>query len=149
MFLAQELRSSVNSPATDSSNPARQSGAAAKQSPIWAIEFSKDGKYIAAGGQDKVVRVWAVISSPDERRAHEHEESGPVAPEDEQTHLSAPVFQQKAFREYQGHEATILDLSWSKVGPCTEKKPNYSTPNINRTIFCSLHQWIKPYDYGT
>ncbi|KAF1355746.1 WD repeat-containing protein 44 [Lizonia empirigonia] len=113
VFLAQELRSGAdkNSAPAAGSNPAPQSGSAATQNPIWATEFSKDGKYLAAGGQDRVIRVWAVLSNAEERRAHETDESDPVG---EAKHLSAPVFQQKPFREYNGHTATILDLSWSK-----------------------------------
>ncbi|KAF2676029.1 WD40 repeat-like protein [Lentithecium fluviatile CBS 122367] len=110
VFLAQELRSRADrkkSTASEGSASRIQSGAAALHNPIWAAEFSKDGRYLAAGGQDKVVRVWAVISTPEERRAHESNEG-------ESTHLSAPVFQQKPYREYLGHQATILDLSWSK-----------------------------------
>ena len=114
MFLAQELRlgADKNSAPAAGSNPAPQSGSAANKNPIWAIEFSKDGKYLAAGGQDQVIRVWAVLSSAEERRAHKKDEGDPVG---EAKHLSAPVFQQKPCREYNGHTATILDLSWSKV----------------------------------
>ncbi|PVH99463.1 WD40 repeat-like protein [Periconia macrospinosa] len=115
LFLAQELQSGTkkrNAPAVGA-NPAPQSGSAGSQNPVWATEFSQDGKYLAAGGQDRVVRVWAVISTPEERRAHELEESSKLA-EGQNTHLSAPVFQQKPFRLYIGHESTILDLSWSK-----------------------------------
>jgi WD repeat-containing protein 44 len=116
LFLAQELRSSrVKKAPAPGTNPAPQSGAAATHNPIWALEFSKDGRYLAAGGQDRTVRVWAVISTPEERRAHEREESDPNAPAGEEMHLSAPVFKQKVFREYHGHHGTILDLSWSKV----------------------------------
>ena len=107
LFLAQELRSgSDKSSLRAGSNPAPQSGAAAKHSPNWAAEFSSDGRYLAVGGQERVVRVWAVIASPGERRLHE---------EGEARHLSAPVFQHKPFREYHGHTSTVLDLSWSKV----------------------------------
>ena len=35
------------------------------------MKFSRDGKYLAAGGQDMIVRVWSVISTPEERRKHE------------------------------------------------------------------------------
>lgn len=117
LFLAQELRaekekekeSTSNIPTTPSTP---QSGAAARSNPIWALEFSKDGRYLAAGGQDKVVRIWAVISTSEDRRAQESDEGDPQA--GEATHLSAPVFLQKTFREYQGHTGAILDLSWSK-----------------------------------
>jgi WD40 repeat protein len=123
VFLAQELRSGSDkkSPPAAGSNPAPQSGSAATHNPIWVVEFSKDGKYLAVGGQDRVIRVWAVIASPEERRAHEKAESDPHAFDGEARRLSAPVFQQKPIREYQGHTSTILDLSWSKVrGRCKE-----------------------------
>ncbi|CAN9275075.1 unnamed protein product [Alternaria alternata] len=111
VFLAQELRSGSDkkSPPAAGSNPAPQSGSAATQNPIWAVEFSKDGRYIAVGGQDRVIRVWAVIESSSGRRAHENADNG------EAKYLSAPVFHQKPVREYQGHTSTILDLSWSKA----------------------------------
>jgi WD40 repeat protein len=117
VFLAQELRSGSdkNSPPTAGSNPAPQSGSAATQNPVWATEFSRDGRYLAAGGQDRVVRIWAVISSPEDRQAHERSESDPAAVEGHAHNLSAPVFQQKPLREFHGHSATVLDLSWSKV----------------------------------
>lgn len=113
VFLAQELRSRADRKKSSLSEPPgakTPSGAAASHNPIWATEFSKDGRYLAAGGQDRVVRVWAVISTPGERREHEQNEDESKAA----THLSAPVFQQKPFREYLGHQSTILDLSWSK-----------------------------------
>jgi WD40 repeat protein len=85
---------------------ARQTGGA-----IWATEFSKDGKYLAAGGRDQVVRVWAVISTAEERKAQEEEE---LSNGGSGERLSAPVFMEKPFREFRGHTGEILDLSWSK-----------------------------------
>jgi WD40 repeat protein len=78
---------------------------------IWATEFSKDGKYLAAGGRDHIVRVWAVISTAEERKAQEEEE---VANGVSGERLSAPVFMEKPYREFEGHTGEILDLSWSK-----------------------------------
>lgn len=146
VFLAQELRSGAdkNSAPAAGSNPAPQSGSAATQNPIWATEFSRDGRYLAAGGQDRVVRVWAVLSNPEERRMHERDESDPAG---EAKHLSAPVFQQKPYREYGGHTATILDLSWSKVCSCANRAARTRT-NCSRTTSSSLHRWTKPYVYG-
>ena len=87
--------------------------AGADKQPIWTMEFSRDGKYLAAAGQSKVVRVWAVLSTPEERRTHEKMENKCNDTDGER--LSAPVFHQKVFREYTGHNSTVLDLSWSKV----------------------------------
>lgn len=144
VFLAQELRcgSDRKSPPAAGSNPAPQSGSAATQNPIWAIEFSRDGRYLAAGGQDRVVRVWAVIASSEERRAYEHHEGGVLADEGEARRLSAPVFQQKAVREYHGHTSTILDLSWSKV--CFEMR-GFGRVRTDkcRITFSFLRPWIR------
>ncbi|OJD29392.1 wd repeat domain-containing protein [Diplodia corticola] len=124
-FLAQQLRTN-QPPAQDAERPPSSSGASVRNNttapprtsnvnerPVWALEFSKDGKYLAAGGQDGVLRVWAVISNPDERTAHEISEAG-TQKDGEALHVNAPVFQNKPYREYIGHESTILDLSWSK-----------------------------------
>lgn len=75
---------------------------------VWALKFSLDGRYLAAAGQDRRVRVWAVISSREERGLNEadEEKSGSV--------LNAPVLRTKLVREYSGHTSSILDLSWSK-----------------------------------
>lgn len=79
---------------------------------IWAMEFSKDGRYLAAAGQDKKLRVWEVLATPEdhevEDRLSETNKAG------ESVKLNAPVFKTKLFREYDGHTASILDLSWSK-----------------------------------
>ncbi|KAJ5122264.1 hypothetical protein N7526_009201 [Penicillium atrosanguineum] len=80
---------------------------------IWAVEFSKDGKYLAAAGQDRKVRVWATITTPEEREAAMRETD--VFMDDQDIpQLKAPVFGPKPIQIFQGHEGSILDLSWSK-----------------------------------
>lgn len=123
VFLSQQLRTTTL-PSETEQRPSTSAGAGAAanrersgstgERPTWALEFSKDGKYLAAGGQDGVVRIWTVLSNPDERTAHEIDEVG-TQPAGQGLHLNAPVFQKKTFREYTGHESTVLDLSWSKV----------------------------------
>ncbi|CAK7266384.1 hypothetical protein SEPCBS57363_002061 [Sporothrix epigloea] len=79
---------------------------------IWATEFSKDGKYLAAGGRDHIVRIWQVISTAEDRRLQEEEEAQNEGGADER--LSAPVFLERPVQEFIGHTGEILDLSWSK-----------------------------------
>lgn len=78
-----------------------------KNNAIWAAEVSKDGQYYAAGGQDKKLKVWRIISSREDCESSEDAEGHKVK-------LNAPVFKQELVREYEGHTSAILDLSWSK-----------------------------------
>jgi hypothetical protein len=123
MFLAQELRGTKHAFLDDkvpglttfeisANHPVKSSKETKSNGAVWAAEFSKDGRYLAAAGRDMVVRVWAVISTPEERKAHEHEED--VSSTEGGERLSAPVFMSKPVREFEGHTGEILDLSWSK-----------------------------------
>jgi WD40 repeat protein/ribosomal protein S27AE len=115
-FLAQELRGTRASPPNAQAIPL--SGKPSSQEPtkvgrtsggpIWAVEFSQDGMFLATGGRDRMLRVWAVIATEEDRKAYDDEESASAE------RLSAPVFHSKPIREFIGHEGDILDLSWSK-----------------------------------
>ncbi|MCJ1474882.1 hypothetical protein MMC13_003542 [Lambiella insularis] len=121
VFLAQELRGRTGVEIAQAGgrsvkrglvNPAEKtkSGKA-----IWAMEFSKDGKFLAAGGHDHIVRVWGVIANEDDRLTLEKEEAGQsTGGGGGGARLSAPVFKTKPVHEYEGHTASVLDLSWSK-----------------------------------
>ncbi|KAI1362204.1 WD40-repeat-containing domain protein [Xylaria arbuscula] len=119
VFLAQELVGTSSSPSagqTQTTNEEPSSASRAKVDrtsggPIWAIEFSQDGRYLATGGRDRILRVWAVIASEEDRKAWGNEENANTENEER---LSAPVFRSKPAREFVGHEGDILDLSWSK-----------------------------------
>jgi len=127
MFLAQELvgtqppksTGDAEEPGEDGKPPvvtvsvAAASGRKATRTggAIWATEFSKDGKYFATAGKDHVVRIWAVISTPDERRVSEEEDAANGGTGER---LSAPVFRGRPVREFEGHAGEVLDLSWSK-----------------------------------
>ncbi|KAG5933397.1 hypothetical protein E4U53_001009 [Claviceps sorghi] len=117
LFLAQELLGGKRTSEDEnrSRDPATAIGSKILKSgdAIWAAEFSLDGRYLAVAGKDQIVRVFSVISTPEERRAYEEEEAearGPGAGEK----LSAPVFQTRPTREFGGHKGEILALSWSK-----------------------------------
>lgn len=134
IFLAQELRGRTGVEIAQAGGRLVKNGFKTGDlrkdgSAIWAMEFSIDGKHLAAGGQDYIVRVWAVISTAEERRAHEKEEDA-AGKDGESVRLNAPVFRPKPVQEYSGHTASILDLSWSKVGvPFVERSsfPNHLT----------------------
>lgn len=117
LFLAQELRGRSGVEIAQSGGRLVKNGAYKHGdkdgNAIWAMEFSKGGKHLAAGGKDYVVRVWAVLSTKEERQAHEKEEDF-AAKAGESIRLNAPVFRTKTVQEYEGHTASILDLSWSK-----------------------------------
>lgn len=121
VFLAQELNSKKG-PQTErqpSGAKLRRKSSAppAESSTIWTMDFSKDGKYLAAAGVDAVVRVWAVLSSVEERHRLAMQESNDNTAngiDANSAHLSAPVFRSRPVCEFEGHTATVLDLSWSK-----------------------------------
>ncbi|KAI8332284.1 WD40-repeat-containing domain protein [Chlamydoabsidia padenii] len=87
LVLAQTLTSTPSSP---SNRPS-----------IWAMKFSKDGKFLAAGGQECILRVWEILSA-----GHQHISGGNMD--------TIKVFHQTPIQEYRGHKADILDISWSK-----------------------------------
>src|SRR5271156_603852 len=93
--------------------PTPASAQTAARKAVWATEFSKDGKYLAAAGQDKKVRVWQVISTPEDREAVGPGGSSDCS-SDNGVKLNAPVFKPTLVREYDGHTSSVLDLSWSK-----------------------------------
>ncbi|CEJ82270.1 hypothetical protein VHEMI02346 [[Torrubiella] hemipterigena] len=114
LFLAQEL-TTAKAPLSKRDSVATAVGSKLMKGgdAIWAAEFSNDGRYLAVGGKDQIVRVYAVITTPEERRAFEEaEETDSDRTKDEQ--LSAPVFQTTPIREYTGHTGEVLAISWSK-----------------------------------
>jgi WD40 repeat protein len=113
LFLAQELKPSSATGQASIKDGKVKGDSREDQDAIWAVGFTRDGKYLASAGQDTVVRVWAVISTPEEREAHELEED--VNPVSGKIQIRASVFQTTPIREYRDHEGAVLDLSWSKV----------------------------------
>ncbi|KAI5460884.1 WD40-repeat-containing domain protein [Mariannaea sp. PMI_226] len=115
LFLAQELMGPKNAPRQNQQGRAPAVAVGSKLmkpgDAIWAAEFSLDGRYLAVAGKDQVVRVFAVISTEEERKAHEEEEAQNGATGER---LSAPVFRSKPVKEFRGHTGEVLALSWSK-----------------------------------
>ncbi|KAI1435103.1 WD40 repeat-like protein [Xylaria sp. CBS 124048] len=119
IFLAQELvgtqppspTGEQGPPNGDTSSETSSKDSSTSGGPIWAVGFSQDGRFLATGGRDRVLRVWAVIATEEERKAYDDEENGDA---DKEARLSAPAFHSKPVCEFVGHEGDILDLSWSK-----------------------------------
>ena len=67
--------------------------------PVFALAFSRDGRFLAAGGQDKRIRIWRLLveEALNERAQIDAEVLHPIP------------------SELLGHEAEILDLSWSRA----------------------------------
>ena len=70
---------------------------------VWSMVFSLDGQYLATAGQDKVVRVWSVISYAQ------------TTLEDTKAEDTRPFFNDRPYRLFAGHKADVLDLCWSKT----------------------------------
>lgn len=105
----------------------KKSKSASYKRKTYALQFSLDGRYLAAAGSDHVIRVYEVISSPAERaeeveaaQSHRFEEAchkkcpsaspqnSPIAPQ------LAPVFKANPVRVFAGHTGDVMDISWSK-----------------------------------
>ncbi|KAI9322741.1 WD40-repeat-containing domain protein [Dichotomocladium elegans] len=64
----------------------------------WTMKFSKDGKYMASAGQFCNIYLWKVLNG-----ASTAIDRGTIN-----------VFEDTPCREYHGHLADVLDISWSK-----------------------------------
>ncbi|KAI7900836.1 WD40-repeat-containing domain protein [Cokeromyces recurvatus] len=74
---------------------------------VWICQFSKDGKYMATAGQNCVIHVWKVL--------RDFKRSNNIDVQDMMPHEpSIKVFHDSPVRNYTGHTADILDISWSR-----------------------------------
>lgn len=102
--MAQTLTTLPRPPPPSSSDRARRpshDAQAYQNNPYgatWTMKFSKDGKYLASAGQFCNVYVWRVL----DETAQDGENS-------------IDVFEDVHYREYRGHLADVLDISWSKA----------------------------------
>lgn len=107
---------------------------------FYALQFSLDGRYLAAAGSDQRIRVYEVVSSPAERS--EEIELAQLSRQEDVCHRKlssacsqngnpssraqpksdgsaatpefAPVFKSTPVRVFAGHVGDVMDLSWSK-----------------------------------
>lgn len=89
------------------------------QAEIYVMEFSRDGKYLAAAGKDSTIKIWKVILSPLSRLESKNveQDGGSTAKSSnarDKLFTSAPVFHQEPMCVFEGHTNSILSLDWSK-----------------------------------
>jgi len=58
---------------------------------IWVMKFSLDGKFLASGGHDMIMRIWKVKEQGNDN-----------------------FFEPSPVKSFSGHTGDVLDLSWSK-----------------------------------
>ncbi len=76
-------------------------------STVYCLQVSPDGTYLAAGCADGVIRIWELLSKSINRELEIDPEL--VVPR------TAAIFNAEPLQVLLGHEAEVLDLSWSTV----------------------------------
>lgn len=135
LWLIQELGSSPAAPEGISRRDSAGSAKSARRpaSPLgggssaalYAVAFSPDGNYLAAAGDEGVVRIWKLLvedimglmiteSGGGGGSSSSPPESSPSLPPRYVPPRQAAIFQREPCQVLHGHEEAILDLCWSK-----------------------------------
>jgi len=83
---------------------------------IRTMKFSVDGRYLATGGVDAIVRVWFVVNNSQTCAESSLLQTSKTAVKKPTNHQTAPlgsIIDPNPYREYCGHKADVTDLDWS------------------------------------
>ncbi|KAH9717716.1 WD REPEATS REGION domain-containing protein [Citrus sinensis] len=114
---------------------------------IWTLKFSPDGRYLASGGEDGVVRIWHVTSVAascksftDDGGFGSNAKEGKIKfGKKKSSHVPVvipdEVFQieESPLQELHGHKGDVLDLAWS---------------NSNYLLSCSMDKTVRMWQVG-
>lgn len=140
LYLAQELDLHGKQLQSSTDNQSDTKGSY-KRMATRVMRFSLDGRYLAVGGQDGVIRIFTVLDSASARNeflkdSQSSGESSPTSELESDTKVMdvsestqdtkaahpkvpstvLPVFSPTPVQEFHGHLGDVLDLSWSKGG---------------------------------
>mmetsp|Transcript_26532 Transcript_26532/g.32105 ORF Transcript_26532/g.32105 Transcript_26532/m.32105 type:complete len:561 (+) Transcript_26532:71-1753(+) len=98
----------------------------AHSGPIWCMEFSSDGKFLATGGQDKQILVWEIIGKNVKSECildnddSSGSEGGSVATTGDEGRSSSlgcdiQLLSASPVLIFDDHDADIIDISWSRT----------------------------------
>ena len=93
--------------------------------PVWVVSISQDGQFLATGGQDSIVRVWAIgpaaastpptsaPQTPSHSLAGPHSHTAPGSPASSSHASSFAYLSAEPIACFSGHKGDVIDLSWS------------------------------------
>ncbi|KAJ3122617.1 hypothetical protein HK098_002703 [Nowakowskiella sp. JEL0407] len=84
---------------------------------IWSLKFTNSGRYLAAGYQSGLVKVWGLYTPKNSSPTHSVDSIPRKSPtyvsHTSHTNISTPIFSNTPVRIYSGHVDAVLDLDWS------------------------------------
>lgn len=79
---------------------------------IWVVKFRKDGKFMATGGEDHVLRIWQV------QQAENYSTKELMAQSATMQQNRVPLLNPKPYKEwYNFHQQDIFEINWSPKDP--------------------------------
>jgi len=72
-----------------------------------AMKFNLDGRFLATGGEDAILRVWTVVGNSTDRDRLKRSDESDLAPP------KGSIINPIPYREFSGHKMDIIDLDWS------------------------------------